>query len=53
MSGDNPRSAHSGADRGPQLRIMELQAELRNNAVEVWFLRGLCLVLAVALVWAL
>jgi hypothetical protein len=44
-------SAHSARD--PQLRIMELQAELRNNAVEVWFLRALCLVLAVALALAL
>jgi hypothetical protein len=46
-------STHSGADRDPQLRMMELQAELRNNAVEVWFLRVLCLVLAMALVWVL
>lgn len=46
-------SAHSGADRDPQLRAMELQAERDNVLAEVWFLRVLCLVLGVALVWAL
>jgi hypothetical protein len=35
-------------DRDPQLRIMELEAEVRNRAVEVWWLRGLCVVLGVA-----
>jgi hypothetical protein len=41
-------SAHSGADRDPQLRIMELQAEVRNQAAEVWWLRAACVALAAA-----
>jgi hypothetical protein len=28
-------------NRDPELRIMELEAEVRNKAVEVWWLRGL------------
>jgi hypothetical protein len=31
----------SGDDRDPHLRIMELEAEIRNKAAEVWWLRGL------------
>jgi hypothetical protein len=43
-------SAHSGAhgDRAPQLRIMELEAEVRNQAAEVWWLRAACVALAAA-----
>jgi hypothetical protein len=35
----------TGADRAPQLRAMELEAELRNQGVEVWWLRGLVVLL--------
>jgi hypothetical protein len=35
----------SGDDRDPHLRIMELEAEVRNKAAEVWWLRGACVVL--------
>jgi hypothetical protein len=41
-------SVASGADRDPQLRIMELQAEVRNQAAEVWWLRAACVALAAA-----
>lgn len=46
-------STHSGADRDPQLRIMELQAEIRNNAVEVWWLRAMVVGLAAVAVYAI
>jgi hypothetical protein len=42
----------SGDDRDPHLRIMELEAEIRNKAVEVWWLRAACVVLGAALAWA-
>jgi hypothetical protein len=42
----------SGDDRDPHLRIMELEAEIRNQAVEVWWLRAACVVLGAALAWA-
>jgi hypothetical protein len=34
----------------PELRIMELEAEVRNVRVEVWWLRGLVLAMAAALI---
>jgi hypothetical protein len=41
----------SGDDRDPHLRIMELEAEIRNQAVEVWVLRGLCVTFGVGALW--
>jgi hypothetical protein len=38
-------------DRAPQLRIMELEAEVRNKAVEVWVLRGVAILGLVAALW--
>jgi hypothetical protein len=40
--------AGTGADHDPHLRIMELQAEVRNQAAEVWWLRAACVALAAA-----
>jgi hypothetical protein len=35
----------------PELRIMELEAEVRNVRAEVWWLRVACVGLGVALAW--
>jgi hypothetical protein len=37
--------------RGPELRIMELEAEFQNVRAEVWWLRGACVVLG-AMIYA-
>jgi hypothetical protein len=39
------------ADRDPELRIMELEAEVQNVRAEVWWLRGACVVLG-AMIYA-
>jgi hypothetical protein len=39
------------ADRDPELRIMELEAEVRNVRAEVWWLRVAVVGLGVALAW--
>jgi hypothetical protein len=41
----------SGDDRDPELRIMELEAEVQNVRAEVWWLRAACVALGVLALW--
>jgi hypothetical protein len=43
--------ALDGADRDPELRIRELEAEVRNVRAEVWWLRGVAILGLVVAIW--